>query len=74
MVMERKPTSSGTKTVGGEIFPASFLELTVANVLWILLLVVPIAMVYVFARRGQRLPSPVRTLLRLIPAAARVFI
>jgi len=76
LVMEKKPTSSGLqkKIVGGEIYPANLLELTMANVFWILLLLVPIALVYVFARRGQRLPSPVRTLLRLIPAAARVFI
>ena len=74
LVMEKKPTSSGVKKVGGEIYPANLLELTMANVFWILLLLVPIALVYVFARRGQRLPSPVRTLLRLIPAAARVII
>ncbi len=75
LIMEKKPTPSGeTKIVGGEIYPANLLELTMANVFWILLLLVPIALVYVFARRGQRLPSPVRTLLRLIPAAARVFI
>ena len=74
LVMEKKPTASGIKKVGGEIYPANLLELTMANVFWILLLLVPIALVYVFARRGQRLPSPVRTLLSLIPAAARVFI
>ncbi len=76
MIMERKPTPSGEskKIVGGEVFPASFLELTFANVLWILLLVVPIALVYVFARRGRSLPPSVGTLLRLVPVAARVFI
>jgi type II secretory pathway component PulF len=76
LVMEKKPTSSGAgkNIVGGEIYPANLLELTLANVFWILLLLIPIALVYVFARRGQRLPSPVRALLRLIPAAARVFI
>ena len=75
LVMEKKPTPSGErKIVGGEIYPANLLELTMANVFWILLLLVPIALVYVFARRGQRLPSPVRTFLRLIPIAVRAFI
>ncbi len=75
LVMEKKPTASGVdkRIVGGNIYPANLLELTVANIFWILLLLVPIMLVYVFARRGQRLSSPVKTILRLIPAAARVF-
>ena len=75
LIMEKKPTSSGeTKIVGGEIYPSNLVELTIANVFWILLLLVPIALVYVFARRGQRLPSALRTFLRLIPIAVRAFI
>ena len=80
LVMERKPTASGgttdlvkLKTVGGEVYPANLLQLTAANVIWLLLLLTPVFLVYIFAKRGQRLPSPVRTMLRLIPAAARVF-
>jgi hypothetical protein len=78
LVMERKPTASGAtsgkiKPVGGEVYPANLLQLTTANLIWILLLLAPIFLVYIFAKRGQRLPSPVRTMLTLIPAAARVF-
>jgi hypothetical protein len=76
LVMERKPTSSGgvKKIVGGEIYSANLLELTIANVFWIMLLLLPIVLVYVFLRRGHKIPSPVSTLLRLIPTMVRVFI
>ena len=73
LVMKRKPTACGAvkDIVGGEIYPANLLQLTATDVIWLLLLLAPVFLVYVFVKRGKRLPSPVRTM--LIPAAARVF-
>jgi len=75
--MERKPTASGiTKQdpVGGEVYAMNPLQLAAANVIWLLLLLAPILLVYVIARRGLRLPSAIRTILRIITVATRAFV
>ena len=77
LVMERKPTSSGSKpqyVVGGEVFPASLLQLASANAIWLLLLLIPLLLVYVFAKRGLRLPFAVRAVLRTVFVATRAFV
>lgn len=73
LIMERKPTSTGgSKTpVGGEVYSANLLGLVSANILWVLLLVVPIVLSYVLARRGLRVPSVVRQVTRLVPVLMR---
>ncbi len=73
LVMERKPTSTGggKSPVGGEVYPANLLGLVSANILWVLLLVVPVVLSYVLARRGLRMPSVVRQVLRIVPVLMR---
>ena len=69
LVMERKPTATGgnKSPVGGEVYPANLLALVSANIMWVLLLVVPVVLSYVLARRGLRMPSAIRQVLRLVP-------
>jgi hypothetical protein len=77
LVFERKPTPSGnkkwapTQAVGGELLPLNLARLTVANLIWILLLILPIVLLYVLAKRGVRVPTPVRRLIRFIPFLGR---
>jgi len=69
LVIERKPTATGGRKtpVGGEVYPANLLGLVSANILWVLLLVVPVVLSYALARRGLRMPSVVRQVLRIVP-------
>lgn len=77
LVIERKPTASGAKppnVVGGEVFPASLLQLASANAIWLLLLLMPLLLVYLFAKRGLKLPFAFRAVLRTVFVATRAFV
>lgn len=74
LVMERKPTATGAqKVVGGEVYPVNLIGLVSANILWILLLAVPVVLSYVLARKGFKMPSEVRQVLRMVPVLVHAF-
>jgi hypothetical protein len=74
LVMERKPTATGAqKVVGGEVYPVNLIGLVSANILWILLLAAPVVLSYVLARRGFKMPSEVRQVLRMVPVLVHAF-
>jgi hypothetical protein len=77
LILENKPTSSGLKkpaAVGGELIPLNPSKLIAGNMLLIILLILPIMIAYVLAKRGVHLPSPIRRLLRIIPIVGKVFL
>ena len=65
---------SDMSAVGGELIGINFARLTVLNILWILLMILPIILLYALSKRGVRLPTPVRSSLRYIPSLMRAFL
>jgi hypothetical protein len=72
LVFERKPAASGNgKPIGGELLPLNISQLLAANIFWVVLLLIPIILAIILAKKGISVPKPIRWVFRLIPVITR---